>query len=109
MNNIKRYDDVACSGSGGDCWSEMREEPNGNWVSFENHQRIVTELEQKLAERDRDAERYRWLRENSDDVGIGAGRICYMEDYRSFYEFIHINSEELDKEIDAALNSARGG
>jgi hypothetical protein len=63
-----------------------------------NHNALVAErdaLLQRVAELERDAERYRWLR--------------HRDNQEAFYIFERGDSEEeLDAAIDAALKSARG-
>lgn len=61
--------------------------------------------EARVAELERDAGRYRWLRENASEIG------CYGKDsYYNFEDFRYMPTErdDLDAAIDAAIDALAG-
>lgn len=93
--------------SGGKTWEQVipsaLDEPRVvKTVRLEDAQRIIAELESQLAEAQKDAGRYRWLRSRDLNTISNGGVFAGMTPSN-----VVLNEKDLDCEIDAAMEASR--
>ena len=80
-------------------------------VPYQNPFEIIRELRAELAEAKRDAERYRWLRDNKASVNYAElGIYCSVDMDKGYYDRYRLAGEKADKKIDEfmALENKNG-
>jgi hypothetical protein len=74
---------------------------------MEEKERECEELRAKLAEAQKDAERYRWLKKSDNDYGVCVVYIKYWSDeYDSHAVVDYMSPDDIEKSIDAAMLAA---